>query len=121
MNKPLHTAADVLMVPESSESRKRRIRNQVIDIATTDEAFRREILDVLKAMGVGRRGRVSLPKWQKLKLENAFEMFKFHLKREGKKATNQAVADAMTRSLYEGTDSDTLLKQLRRQRRETKK
>ena len=43
------------------EYRKKRLRGELVDEAAADEAFRRQLLDVLGYLGKGKRGRTAAP------------------------------------------------------------
>lgn len=44
---------------EGLKEKRRRLRAELVDEAAADETLRRELLDVLKALGDGKRGRVT--------------------------------------------------------------
>jgi|SRR3990167_2641294 len=49
------TPVDVLA---QLEAKRRQLRAELVDAAALDEAFRRELLDKLNALGEGKRGRL---------------------------------------------------------------
>ncbi|ABE43267.1 hypothetical protein [Polaromonas sp. JS666] len=44
---------------EGLKEKRRRLRAELVDEAAADEAFRRELLEVLQILGEGKRGRVA--------------------------------------------------------------
>lgn len=44
---------------QGMEEARRRLRAYIVDVAVADETQRRELLDLLKTLGSGKRGRVS--------------------------------------------------------------
>lgn len=117
---PRDRVVEAILERDRKNKSRRVVLSAAVDLASADENFRRDLLDKLKALGAGRRGRLKPATSEKEHLKRVFKIALDCLANSGRGDSDNAAAryvvDVM--GLYPGTDPETLL---RRYKREMKK
>lgn len=80
----------------SDTDRRKALIAGLIDLAASDETFRRQIFSKFDALGSGKKARLSMPFWQKVMLVSDVNFLRSHFKLENKPHSITDVCNAMS-------------------------
>jgi hypothetical protein len=116
---PREKVVEALLVRDWSKRRRRLFLGDAVELARGDETFRRDLLDKLKTLGAGKRGRLNpvAPEIGRKYLKGIFETARTLLTNAGHRASNGAAAQYIVdvMGLELDTDPETLRKRYERE------